>query len=74
MTYNLISQRSIPGYELKLYDMAKIEWGKKTIHRYFVEKWMDDHSIPREMALVEKREYKSRTAALNKMRLEEVSE
>lgn len=68
MTYNLILQKTVPGYELKLYDLASVEWGKPTTHRYYLEKWLDDHALPPQAALVEKREYKTRNSAMNQFR------
>lgn len=68
LTYNLISTKETNGHIFKMFDMHDTEWGQKSKHRYFVEKWNADSSLDEKMALEEKREFKSRNAAANYMR------
>lgn len=68
MAYNLIKEKATNGYIYKLFVLADVQWGKKTTERFFVEKWNEDCAIDPRIALEEKWEYKSRTAAMNRMK------
>jgi hypothetical protein len=68
LTYNLIATKKSHSHIFKMFDLHDTEWGQKTTHRYFVEKWSLDSSLDEKIALEEKREFKSRNAASNYMR------
>lgn len=73
MIYNCEFSREFENLLYKLFVLKNVKFGQKTETRYFVEVWdssMDFEEIQDNinMSLVEKREYASRTAAMNKIR------
>lgn len=73
MIYNCEFTREFENLLYKLFVMKSVKFGEKTTSRYFVEIWdrsMDFEEIRENvnMSLIEKREYASRTAAMNKIR------
>lgn len=70
MTYNLINQANTDKWSWRIYELCDVQWGKKTQKTYFVEKWSFDTSIDIQFAMFEKRQYKTKVAAMNKVRLE----
>lgn len=73
MTYNKEFTREVGNLVFKLYELKNTEWGKPSHKRYFVEVWdkeitVSKGDLPQSVAIVEKREYKSRNAAMKRIR------